>query len=330
MKQQRRERVITVIEQLSDGQFHSGETIGDLLGVSRTAVSQYIRDVQKLGIDVFRVTGKGYRLQSPLQLIELSSIQAYCADKDHEASSIDVERVVGSTNDVIKERLQQLTLPNGYTVFAEAQTEGRGRRGKRWISPFGTNLYMSIYWRLDQGMSAAMGLSLALGTAVAQVISDFGVPNVELKLPNDLLVDGKKISGILVELEGQALGVAHAIIGIGVNLTMPSQWQQEIDQPWTDISHHLGASFSRNQLAAMLLVKCRECLAEYELNGLTSFIARWQQFDRLQGQPVRIIMGNREIDGIAAGIDETGAILVTRNGTTERYHAGEVSLRHGT
>lgn len=329
MKQQRRDRVISVIEQLSDGEFHSGEAIGQLLGVTRTSVGQYIQDLQSLGLDVFRVTGKGYRLREPLQLINIDAIQQYLQPQTN-TESIVIERVVTSSNDTIKASMQHLALPNGYTVLAEAQTEGRGRRGKRWFSPFGSNLYMSMYWRLDQGMAAAMGLSLALGTAVAQVISALGIEHVELKWPNDILIEGKKIAGILVELEGQALGVAHAIIGIGVNLAMPSLLNNEIDQPWTDIRNHISSGFDRNQLAALLVSKCRACLDEFSAQGLSAFVERWQEFDKLKNQPVRIIMGDREINGIAQGIDETGAILINCNGTLEKFHAGEVSLRHGT
>lgn len=329
MKQQRRDRVISVIEQLSDGEFHSGEALGRLLGVTRTSVGQYIQDLQSLGLDVFRVTGKGYRLREPLQLIDTQSIKKYLQPQTN-IDSIVIERVVTSSNDTIKANMQRLPLPNGYAVFAEAQTEGRGRRGKRWFSPFGSNLYMSMYWRLDQGMAAAMGLSLALGTAVAQVIAELGIADVELKWPNDILIDGKKIAGILVELEGQALGVAHAIIGIGINLAMPSLLKNEIDQPWTDIRSNIGTSFDRNQLAALLVSKCRACLKEYDALGLAAFVDRWQQFDKLKNKPVRVIMGDKEIHGVAEGIDETGAILINCNGTLERFHAGEVSLRHGT
>lgn len=331
MKQQRRDRVIKIIEQLSDGQFHSGEAIGTLLGVTRTSVSQYIRELQSLGLDVFRVTGKGYRLREPLQLMSVERIKtAYgLASYTDNSAAIELERVVTSTNDVLKERLQnQQQLPNGLSVLAECQTEGRGRRGKRWLSPFGSNLYISLYWRLEQGMTAAMGLSLALGTAVAQVLAEIGINDVELKWPNDILVGGKKIAGILVELEGQALGVAHVIIGIGVNLAMPNQVSQEIDQPWTDIRNEIGDSFDRNKLAAQLIAKCRQYLDEYETAGLRHFMERWERFDRLKGKPVKIIMSHKEVFGIAEGIDDTGAILVNQNGVTEKFHAGEVSLRH--
>ncbi|RUO60716.1 bifunctional biotin--[acetyl-CoA-carboxylase] ligase/biotin operon repressor BirA [Pseudidiomarina marina] len=328
MKPQRIERIVQVIEMLSDGQFHSGEALGEKLHVSRTAISQYIKDVQALGIDVFRVTGKGYKFAKELKLLDLERVTNYLRANDENVENVHLERVIGSTNDFIKHALNS-PIDSGYAVFSEAQTEGRGRRGKRWISPFGSNLYMSMYWRLEDGMGAAMGLSLALGTVIAELLSELGVYDVEVKWPNDVIVDGKKVAGILIELEGQALGVAHAIIGIGINIQMPKWLGEQIDQPWTDLSTLLNNNFDRNQLAALLLAKCRKALKLYEGEGLKPFISRWQKFDRLALKPVRIIMGEKELHGIAEGIDESGALLVKRDGKLERFHAGEVSLRYG-
>ncbi|RZQ57303.1 bifunctional biotin--[acetyl-CoA-carboxylase] ligase/biotin operon repressor BirA [Pseudidiomarina tainanensis] len=328
MKPQRVERITQIIEILSDGQFHSGEKLGAQLDVSRTAISQYIKDVQALGIDVFRVTGKGYKFANELKLLHLNVISDFLNSNQENAQDIHLERVVGSTNDFIKHAITH-NIDSGYAVFSEAQTAGRGRRGKRWVSPFGSNLYMSMYWRLEDGMGAAMGLSLALGTVIAELLSELGVYDVEVKWPNDVIVNGKKLAGILIELEGQALGVAHVIIGIGVNIKMPSWLADQIDQPWTDLSTLLNNNFDRNHIAAMLLAKCRQALRVYEQEGLKPFISRWQRFDRLAMKPVRIIMGDKELHGIAEGIDESGALLVKRDGKLERFHAGEVSLRYG-
>ena len=328
MRQQRRDRVIKVIETLSDGQFHSGESLGQLLGVSRTAVSQYIGDVQALGVDVFRITGKGYRLADAMSLLDLSKIQSYLNLGTADSENIKLERVLGSTNDFVKAQLHH-GIDSGFCVIAEAQTEGRGRRGKRWVSPFGANLYMSMYWRLEQGMTAAMGLSIALGTVVAELLSEFDIYDVEVKWPNDILVNGKKIAGILIELDGQALGEAHAIVGIGINLAMPSWLENQIDQPWTDFRSASPVPLDRDLIAAKLIGRCREALTQYESKGLTSFLGEWKKYDRLAMKPVRILMGEKEIHGIAEGIDETGALLVKREGKLERFHAGEVSLRYG-
>src|SRR5690554_5753012 len=202
MKPQRIDRIVQVIEQLKDGCFHSGEDIGSLLGVSRAAVSQYIKDIQDLGVDVFRVTGKGYRLSKGLKLLNMDSIGEHLNKAGTTKTNVVLERILGSTNDYIKSAITP-DLESGFCVLSEAQTQGRGRRGKQWISPFGSNLYMSMYWRLEQGMAAAMGLSIALGAALAQLFEQEGIYGVELKWPNDVLVGGRKIAGILIELEGQ-------------------------------------------------------------------------------------------------------------------------------
>ncbi|WP_369742558.1 bifunctional biotin--[acetyl-CoA-carboxylase] ligase/biotin operon repressor BirA [Pseudidiomarina sp. PP-1MA] len=323
------QNIARVIEILADGNFHSGEVLGEELGVSRTAVSQYMKELAKFGLDVFRVTGKGYRLAKPLQLLDLDAInRALAKGSGAAAPVVHLERVVSSTNDLLKDRLTGV-IESGATVLAEAQTQGRGRRGKAWLSPFGSNLYMSMYWRLEQGMAAAMGLSIALGAALAQLFEQEGIYGVELKWPNDVLVGGRKIAGILIDLEGQAVGPAHAIVGIGINLQTPDWFLNEVEQPWTDVQRLLNKPINRNMWAAKLVACCHKTIKEYEQTGLSPFLKRWHKYDRLAMQPVKIIMGDKEIVGIAEGIDENGALLLKREGKLERYHAGEVSLRYG-
>ncbi|MGI0154368.1 bifunctional biotin--[acetyl-CoA-carboxylase] ligase/biotin operon repressor BirA [Pseudidiomarina sp. WS423] len=323
------QNIARVIEILADGNFHSGEVLGEELGVSRTAVSQYMKELAKFGLDVFRVTGKGYRLAKPLQLLDLDAInRALAKGSGAAAPVVHLERVVSSTNDLLKDRLTGV-IESGATVLAEAQTQGRGRRGKAWLSPFGSNLYMSMYWRLEQGMAAAMGLSIALGAALAQLFEQEGIYGVELKWPNDVLVGGRKIAGILIELEGQAVGPAHAIVGIGINLQTPDWFLNEVEQPWTDVQRLLNKPINRNMWATKLVACCHKTIKEYEQTGLSPFLKRWHKYDRLAMQPVKIIMGDKEIVGIAEGIDENGALLLKREGKLERYHAGEVSLRYG-
>ncbi|MDN7127528.1 bifunctional biotin--[acetyl-CoA-carboxylase] ligase/biotin operon repressor BirA [Pseudidiomarina terrestris] len=322
----RNERVIKVIELLADGEFHSGQTIGDEIGVTRTAISQYIKDIQGLGVDVFRVTGKGYRLAKAVELLDEDIITR---ELKAPVANIEVERVVTSSNDVLRERLREnKELNAGYAVLAEAQTAGRGRRGKAWYSPFASNLYLSMYWPLEHGMSGAMGLSVAIGTALAETLAEDGMEGVQLKWPNDILVGGKKIAGILIELEGQATDSAHAIIGIGINLRMPDWLDAPIDQPWTDVETELNGRVERNQLVAKLLNKLRTALQAYDVEGLAPFIERWSSFDKLQERAVRIQFGEKYISGVAKGISEDGALLVEVAGEVKRFHAGEVSLRY--
>ncbi|MGQ4275428.1 bifunctional biotin--[acetyl-CoA-carboxylase] ligase/biotin operon repressor BirA [Pseudidiomarina sp. E22-M8] len=328
----RDERVIKVIELLADGEFHSGQRIGEKIGVTRTAISQYIKDIQLLGLDVFRVTGKGYRLARAVELLDENEIrQAGSAQSANETSAdnLEVARVVTSSNDVLRARLREhRRLPAGYTVVAEAQTAGRGRRGKVWYSPFASNLYLSMYWPLEHGMSAAMGLSVAIGTALADTLTAVGIDHVQLKWPNDVLVGGKKLAGILIELEGQAIDSGHAIIGVGINLRMSDWLDAPIDQPWTDVEQELSGPVRRNALVAKLVVKLRDALKVYATEGLEPFIQQWNTFDRLQDREVRIQLGEKVIAGYAQGIAEDGSLLVAVDGQLERFHAGEVSLRY--
>lgn len=323
--QNKSRRIEQLIEVLADGEFHSGERLGEQLGgISRTAVNQYIETLQQLGLEVFRVSGKGYRLASPLQLLHQQQIQDYLVTEQIELP-LELQRVVTSSNDVVKE-LRVANPTAGLTVLAEAQTAGRGRRGRQWHSPFGTNLYLSMYWPLARGLSAAMGLSVALGVGIAELLDSAGVQNVQVKWPNDVYVNNKKIAGILVELEGHASEAAHVVVGIGLNLSMPSA-TKNIDQPWTDLASELPSALDRNYWAAKMVSECYRRLQAYDSDGLTPMLDSWQRFDKFYQKPVTLVMGNKNVVGRALGIDDDGALLVERNGQVERFHAGELSIR---
>ncbi|MGL5974056.1 MAG: biotin--[acetyl-CoA-carboxylase] ligase, partial [Aeromonas sobria] len=187
----------TLITLLSDGQFHSGEQLGEQLGISRAAVSKHMAALKELGLDLFSLTGKGYRLAVPMALYEQGTLQALAP-----MAPVHCFPVIDSTNQYLLERVSR--LQSGESCLAECQTAGRGRRGKPWVSPFGCQLILSMYWRLEQGMAAAMGLSLAVGVAVVQALESLGYQGVELKWPNDLYYQGRKLAGILVEMSGSA------------------------------------------------------------------------------------------------------------------------------
>lgn len=206
----------TLITLLSDGQFHSGEQLGEQLGISRAAVSKHMAALKELGLDLFSLTGKGYRLAVPMALYDEAQLQALAP-----MAPVHCFPVIDSTNQYLLEQVNQLS--SGESCLAECQTAGRGRRGKPWVSPFGCQLILSMYWRLEQGMAAAMGLSLAVGVAVVQALESLGYPGVELKWPNDLYYQGRKLAGILVEMSGSAGASCHLVIGVGLNLAMPSR-----------------------------------------------------------------------------------------------------------
>ncbi|MGF1689514.1 bifunctional biotin--[acetyl-CoA-carboxylase] ligase/biotin operon repressor BirA [Photobacterium japonica] len=311
---------LALIALLADGHFHSGEALGDALGMSRAAISKQVKVLQSWGLDIYRVQGKGYRLAAPLELLTHEQIMAHtdCAD-------LAVIPVIDSTNQYLLDRVGQ--LPKGAVCLAEYQQAGRGRRGRQWLSPFGSNLYLSMYWRLDAGMAAAMGLSLVVGVAIAEALQSLGADGIRVKWPNDLYYHDKKLAGILVEMTGQAGDAAHLVIGMGLNIAMPEQEGVAIEQGWTNLSQACDHLPGRNQLAATLIAKLSQTLTDYEEKGLDGFIERWNLLDNFLDRPVKLLIGQRVVEGIARGINSQGALLLETDEGVTPYIGGEISLR---
>ncbi len=308
-----------LIRLLADGEFHSGEALGESLGVSRMAVSKQIKVLETIGLDVFKITGKGYKLSAPLQLLDANQIAS------GSGVSVESHQVLGSTNQHLLDKAA--LLDKGHSCFAEYQTAGRGRRGKKWVSPYGSHLYTSTYWSLDAGIHAASGLSLVIGIAVARTLTALGVENTQLKWPNDVYVDGKKIAGVLVEIIATAGGECHLVIGLGLNVNMPLQAGLEIDQAWTDINQQLQHTLDRNELATRYLINLMQVLTDFEQFGFGHFVEEWNQCDAFKDCPVVLSLGNKQKHGIAKGIDQTGALLLDVDGVISPQVGGEVSLR---
>ncbi len=315
-----RDQVNRIIQLLADGQFYSGEWLGEQLSVSRTSISNYIKQAEQLGLDIHSVKGKGYKLAHSIELLDVDEIKRQSGQ-----NAIEVFTEIDSTNQYLMDRLDQLT--SGATCLAESQTAGRGRRGRKWISPFGSHLYLSMFWQLEAGIEAAMGLSLATGIATVNALTALGINGAQLKWPNDIYVNNKKLAGILVEMSAQAAGPCQLVVGLGLNIKMPSQMAAEIDQPWTDLSQIGGAGVSRNTLAAHIIMALEQTLALYEQEGLAPFLPRWQELDAFINQPVNLIMGPKTISGIARGVDKQGALLVEQHGVVKPFIGGEISLR---
>jgi len=316
-----------ILDALSDGRFHSGEELGKLLGVSRTAIAKHIKGLADLGVDIYRVTGKGYRLSNSFTLLNYDQIRSHYENLTRQELKLNVESVTSSTNTHILSLIRgNAALERGYTVIAECQTAGRGRRGRQWVSPFGAHLYLSMYWRLN-GVQEAMGLSLAVGLAVRAAIAQTAGIEAQLKWPNDLLVKDKKVAGVLVELEGQADGPCDVVVGVGINVKMPLRQGETIDQPWTDLSLESSQEVDRNNLCAALIHQLVVTLDTYEKYGLQQLVSEWNRFDAFNGQPVKLSLGKEQITGISQGIDKQGGIILRHDNETKVYYGGEVSLR---
>lgn len=317
-----------LILQLADGKLYSGETLAAAAGISRAAIAKHIHQLQQFGLDIYSIKGQGYRLAAPLQLLDALQIKHY---QQAGMPGILLQHVTDSTNSQLMKKLQDgQKLAKGAVLVAEAQTAGRGRRGNSWFSPFGSNLYYSMYWQLEQGIQAAMGLSLVIGIAVAEVLEQQYQLAVSLKWPNDIYLQQQKLAGILIELVGQSHAQCDLVIGLGLNIRMPETARAEIDQAWTDLQQHVSEPVNRNQLIALLQQNIVKHLQQFELSGFAPFVAEFNRRDHYIGRMVCLSSGERRIIGRCAGVDPQGGLLLEQDGQCQSYYGGELSLRSAT
>ncbi|MBX4181215.1 bifunctional biotin--[acetyl-CoA-carboxylase] ligase/biotin operon repressor BirA [Sodalis sp. CWE] len=313
---------IKLISLLSDGNFHSEEKFSRLLRLSAATIKkEYIPIVRDWGVNVLTVHNKkGYRLCSPLHLLNKSIIQAYLS-----SGRLSVVSVIDSTNQYLIDRIG--IIQSGDACIAEYQIQGRGRRGRKWISSFGNDLYLSLYWRFQAGLIATEGLSLMVGIVMAKELQRLGVKDIRIKWPNDLYLNNRKLAGILVEIFGTIGDVAHIVIGIGINLEMRSKISLEkINQKCVSLIE-IGIVINRNTLAAKLINILRKALKQFEHDGFAPFVSAWCNMDNFFEKPVKLFIGKKEIRGVARGVDNRGNLLLEQDGQIYSYFSEETSLR---
>jgi BirA family biotin operon repressor/biotin-[acetyl-CoA-carboxylase] ligase len=316
-----------ILATLGDGRFHSGARLSKTLGVSRTAIWKHLQALGALGLNVYAVPGKGYRLASPLELLQHDAILGVLSTESRaRLSALEVHPYLDSTNSYLSTKAVT-GLPSGYACMAEYQSAGRGRRGRAWVSPFAANVYMSLLWRFTTSPAAITGLGLVAGVAVARALQHAGLPDIGLKWPNDITWRGRKLAGTLLEMTGESFGPVSVVIGIGLNVRMPPPAGAHIDQAWVDLETAMERGVSRNTLAGLLLHHLVLVLLQFQARGLAPFIEEWRQSDTIAGKTVRLQLPNETITGIAKGVDDNGALLLQRKGTITSHMAGEVSVR---
>ncbi len=308
---------------LADGQYRSGNSLAAMMNLSLSSLRKELNALAALGIPLQSTKGRGYRITGGLDLLDQSLISNQLASLNYDR--IDLLETVDSTN-----RVAQAHMAEGcrqVLVASEYQGEGRGRRGRQWVSPYAANLYLSLGFRLAAGASALQGLSLAVGLSVQQALSSLGVTGVQLKWPNDLLLDKRKLGGVLIELAGDLSGECSVVIGVGLNVKMPNSANSDIDQHWADLEAHMPEGLGRSRLLIELVRSLTHLLNEFESKGFSEYAQQWQDVHAFQDRPVRLLMGHSEVEGTCRGVDAQGEVLVEVQGKLNRYSAGEISLR---
>ncbi|MCR6652661.1 MAG: biotin--[acetyl-CoA-carboxylase] ligase [Cellvibrionaceae bacterium] len=312
---------------LADGEFHSGEDLGQALDITRAAVWKRLQCLAALDIAIETSRTRGYRLVGGLDLLDRERILS--------SLSMPASELVGnflclaevqSTNTLLLQ-----SGGHGDVCMAERQTAGRGRRGRQWFSPYGRNLYLTVRWHFHQGVAGLEGLSLAVGVVLAEVLDQLGIAGVELKWPNDLLCAGKKLGGILIEVGGDLTGECVVVIGIGMNVHMSAvlaEGDERINQPWADL-HQLGFSGSRNNLSGAILSALLPALQDFSQMGFAAYRERWETRCAFMRRPITLILPAGSCEGILLGVDHQGALRVLTEDGERIFSGGEISLRGG-
>lgn len=319
-----------VLRLLADGDYHSGESLAARLGVSRTAIWKHIRALGQYGLEVQAAPGRGYRLGQAVELLDRVRIRRGLTPAARRLlGALEILTETDSTNQRLIESAPGVRDFPARACLAEYQRAGRGRRGNRWVAPIGAGLCLSLLWRFDAPPLSLMGLSLAAGVVLVRALEAVGGRGCGLKWPNDLVYEGRKLGGILVEVRGEADGPCSVIIGVGVNVALPAAVLQQIDQPSTDLARILGQPPSRNELAAAVINGLCDMLPDCQRKaGLQRYFDIWRQYDALSGRTVLVRLARGECaEGQAQAIDADGALVVATAEGLRRFFAGDVSVR---
>jgi BirA family biotin operon repressor/biotin-[acetyl-CoA-carboxylase] ligase len=316
---------------LADGEFHSGEQLAETLGVSRSAIWKAGKALRDLGATLHAVRNRGYKLVAVSEPLDGEKIREHLARGIRErVRALDVAWSVGSSNTVLLERSNP---PNGSceVFLAEYQTAGRGRRGRVWMAPPGGAICLSLSWTFREVPADLGALSLVIGVCSLRALASLGVESARLKWPNDLLVEDRKLGGILIELRAESAGPACVVIGVGVNVSLGAPLLQSLAEAGVAATDLVSAGssrpVSRNEMAASLVTNYVRGLLEFEKEGLKPFSEEWKQVDALRGRPVTVQGMGGTTKGLARGIDLHGALLVETPHGLKKFISGDVSVR---
>ncbi len=322
--------VARLFSALADGEFHSGQDLARALAVSRSAIWKAVRALIALGATVHAVRNRGYRLATAAAPLDVARIRHLLDNSVRgRLNALDAAWSVGSTNSIL---LARPNPPAGCceALLAEYQTAGRGRRGRSWLAPPGGAVCLSLSWTFSEVPRDLGALGLAIGVCALRSLESLGLHNVRLKWPNDLIVDGRKLGGVLIELRAESAGPACVVVGIGLNVALGPWLPEEIARgglPPVDLVTAGLVTPDRNALAAALIAACVGGLAEFAEHGLRPFLDEWRTADVLRGAAVAVQCGERSTRGIARGIDLAGALLVETPQGVKRVISGDVSVR---
>jgi BirA family biotin operon repressor/biotin-[acetyl-CoA-carboxylase] ligase len=320
-------RILLALRSTAGG-WVSGAALSHQLGISRAAIWARIEELRALGYDIAASPHSGYRLLNVPDVLHADDLLSLVHGNKVVGRDIRVFEETGSTNDVV-EKLARDGVKEGVVVFAESQTKGRGRLGRKWISPARKGLWFSVLLRPDLRPQAATQLTVAAATALVRAIGEQTGIAPEIKWPNDILIKGRKVAGVLTELSAELDHIKHLILGIGVDVNLnASEFPADLRKQATSLKTETGRALQRSDLAAAIL---RELDRDYERirqHRFECIADEWEQQCATLGRRVSIQIGARVLHGQAESLDDDGALLLrTEHGRLERVIGGDVTLQ---
>lgn len=322
------EALLALLREAGDG-WVSGEAVSQRLGVSRTAVWKQVEALRAMGYEVEAAPRKGYRLTARPDAVTGSEIIPGLSTRLF-GRAIEYRESLGSTNELAKQ-LARSGAPEGLLVVADEQTAGKGRLGRAWSTPPGSALAMSLLLRPNLPPYHAPRITLAAAVAVCEAVREVtGLP-AGIKWPNDLQVNGRKVCGILTEMEAEIDRVAFVILGIGLNVHLK---REEMDPAFresaTSLAEEGAVGLRRAALVQAIMARFEPIYQELTAGHFDRVLARWRALSVTLGAPVRALHvgGEVQVEGVAEGVDEEGALLIRdAAGALHRVASGEVSIR---
>jgi BirA family biotin operon repressor/biotin-[acetyl-CoA-carboxylase] ligase len=313
----------------NENDYISGQEMSEKLGVSRNAVWKHIQNLKKEGFQIESIKHKGYKL------VQLEEHQKDCLNYGLISPYLDTEFIgnkiyyydsVGSTN-VEAKKLADKNSGEGWIVIAEEQTEGKGRLGRTWQSPKKTGIWMSIVLRPDVEPREVPQLTQLAAAALIEALAKFGI-EAQIKWPNDIVINGKKICGILTEMTGTIERLNYIILGVGMNVNLEkNDFPEELLDKATSIYMENGQKMNRQELVGEVLNSIEKYYKYFVAHDHEKYLDVCRANSVLIGKTVRIIKHNKERKGVAVGIDNNGALIVEIEGKLEKVISGEVSVR---
>lgn len=317
-----KKRIITFFKKKKES-FVSGEEISNSLGFSRASVWKYITKLREEGYDIEAVPHLGYKLKRSPDKLYGYEVSAGLSTKIIGQGDIYHFDAIDSTNDKAYELAEEGAL-EGTVVIAETQTKGKGRMGRKWVSPRSGGIYASIILRPDLETDELPAITLITATAIINTIKKTAGIEAGMKWPNDILVGDKKISGILTEIKAQPDIVDFLILGIGVNVNTS---KGKLPPEGTSIKVETGEEVSRMELVQSMLLEIEEVYSKFKKKGFSSLRKECKKLSSVLGKKVKIEEHHRKIEGVAFDIDEKGALIIKdEEGKFQRVFSGDVVL----